>query len=363
MKNTFITEPKLPPLEDFNKVLKKIWSNKVLSNNGPYHIEFEQKLCSYLGVKYISLFNNATIALIVAQKILGFKNEIITTPFSFIATAHSIKWNNYKPVFADVDSNSGNLDPKSVEKLISNKTSGILAVHNYGFPGDILTLEKMSKQFNLPLLYDSAPAFGVKIDNKSILNYGDLSILSFHATKVFTTFEGGAIISKTLEMKEKIDQIKNFSIKNAYEVSDVGINGKMNELQAAMGILQLKLIDDNIKKRKIIYNLYETELNSISNIRFIKYDNSLKYNFAYCAIFFNNMKNRNMIDNLLRKNKIFCRRYWYPLITKHNSYKNCKKDDLINAEKLSKTVLCLPIYPDLKLSKVYKIIKLIKSKL
>ena len=225
MKKIFITQPALPPLDEYQELLKNIWSKKILTNNGPYHQEFEKKLCSFLGVKYISLFNNATIALIVAQKVLNFKNEIITTPFTFIATSHSIIWNNLSPVFADTDLEYGNLDINSVERLISKNTGGILAVHNYGLPGQVKELQSLSEKNNIPLIYDAAPAFGVEYNNDSILNYGDLSILSFHATKVFTTFEGGAVICKTKKIKDKIDLMRNFSILNECEVSSIGLNG------------------------------------------------------------------------------------------------------------------------------------------
>jgi len=248
-KKIFVTKPFLPPLDEYVKYLEKIWSSKQLTNNGPFHQKFEKELANYLGVRYVSLINNATTGLLVAIKALELKGEIITTPYSFVATAHSIKWNGLEPVFVDIDTITCNLNPDLIEGAITEKTSAILPVHVYGIPCEAEKIQKIADKHNLKVIYDAAHAFGVKRNGKSILNEGDLSILSFHATKVFNTFEGGAIISHTPEMKKKIDDLKNFGFQDQITVEGVGINGKMNEVQSAMGLLQLKYIDSVIEKR------------------------------------------------------------------------------------------------------------------
>ncbi len=356
----YITRPFLPPLEEYTDLLKQIWSSKNLTNNGPFNQKFEKALAKYLKVKYVSIVNNATTGLIIAQRSLGFKGEIITTPYSFIATTHSIYWNYFKPVFADTDSLMGNLNPAKVEKAISAKTGGILAVHNYGIPGDIKGMKSVAKTYKIPIIYDAAPALGVKVNGESILNHGDLSILSFHATKIFTTFEGGAIISKTIEMKNKIDKLINFSIKNEEEIYGLGINGKINEANAAMGLLQLKYIHQNIIKRKKIFQLYSNHLKDSTNIRILKIPKHIEYNYAYFPIFFNDgLKTREKIYNKLIEQNIFCRKYWYPIITSHDIYKNYHKKDLVESKRLSNSVLCLPIYPGLSTQNINRIIDIL----
>lgn len=358
----FTTRPYLPPLEEFTEIFSKAWNRHWLTNDGVLHKEFEQKLCKYLNVGYISLFNNATIALLIAQRVQEFSGDIITTPFSFIATAHSIKWNGYNPVFADTDSKTGNLSPENVEKAITDKTGGILAVHNYGIPGDIEGMQAVSDKYSLPLIYDAAPAMGVKYKGESILKYGDLAVLSFHATKVFTTIEGGAIISRSAEIKKRIDRLKNFAILNEETVAGLGINGKMNEAEAAMGICQLKYISQMISKRKEIFNIYSEEIRKFSSIRIMEIPENVDYNYSYFPIFFKNgFDEREYIYKKMKENNIFCRKYWYPLITKHNIYKSSIAINLTNATKISESVLCLPIYPDLDHLDVKRIIKIIRG--
>ena len=289
MKNTiYVTQPFLPPIDEYIEILSRAWNNKWLTNDGELHLEFEAKLCEYLNVEYISLFNNATIALLIAQKAIDFKGEIITTPYSFIATTHSIKWNGLEPIFVDTDNQAGNLDPDKVEKAITEETGGILAVHNYGIPGDVEGMKRVAEKYSLPLIYDAAPCLGVNYKGKTIVENGDLSVLSFHATKVFTTFEGGAVISKTKEMKGKIDQLKNFAIINEEIVNGLGINGKMNEAEAAMGILQLKYLNKNINKRKRVFYKYKKHLDNVKNIRTLNIPENVNYNYSYFPIFFNN---------------------------------------------------------------------------
>jgi len=358
----YVTQPFLPPLEEYTDLLKQIWGSKQLTNNGPFNQKFEKALAEYLNVEYVSVVNNATMGLIIAQRAIGFTGEIITTPFSFIATAHSIKWNGLEPVFVDTDDYAGNLKPKKVEDAITEKTGGILAVHNYGIPGDVDGLQNVADKYNLPLIYDAAPAMGVKYRGKSIFDYGDLAVMSFHGTKVFTTFEGGAIVSRSKEMKEKIDQIKNFSIMNQYEIAGQGTNGKMNEVQAAMGVLQLKYLDHLIEKRKVIYDYYFDQINNIKGINMKKIPINISYNYAYAPVYFTGGQVfRDEMFVKLREEGVFCRKYWYPLITEHNIYNNSFFGELTNARKLSESVLCLPIYPDLDAEDVKAVIKIIQK--
>ena len=349
-------------MEEFSKSLDKIWETRQLTNFGHFHNKFEQKIMRCLDNKNVSLVNNATNGLIIAQKALGFKNEIITTPFTFIATAHSIKWNNFSPIFVDTDSKIGNLDPNRVEEAINKKTGGILAVHNYGIPGDVKGLKEIADKYNIPLIYDAAPSFGSRLKGRTILEYGDISIVSFHATKVLTTMEGGAIISKTRQLKNKIDKMRNFSIVNEETIEDIGTNAKMNEIESAMGLIQLKYLNRNIKARKKVFDEYYKHLKNIEKIRLIKLNNNLEYNYAYLPIFFRNgFKDREEKYKLLANNGIYCRKYWYPLITHHPIYSNSKKYNLSNATNLSRSVLSLPIYPGLQKRVIRKITNLISQ--
>ena len=365
MKNKiYITSPSLPPIDEYTKILSKAWDSKWLTNDGELHNEFEEKLCNYLGVKYISLFNNATIALLIAQKAMDFKGEIITTPYSFIGTAHSIKWNGLDPVFVDTDSKAGNLLPDKVEEAITDKTGGILAVHNYGIPGNVEGMKKIAEKYSLPLIYDAAPAMGVKYKGKTIFNFGDLSVVSFHATKIFTTFEGGAIILRSAEMKENIDHLKNFAILGPEVVSGLGINGKMNEAEAAMGLLQMRYIKRNIEKREKIYNLYVNAFKGMGSVRYLSIPSHVNYNYAYFPLFFEaGISKRNQVHKKLYDQNIICRKYWYPLISRHKIYNNEKRYVLPNALKLSESVLCIPIYPDLEEKDINRIIDVIINSL
>jgi len=358
----YITKPFLPPLEEYTELLEEIWESKQLTNKGPFHEKFEIALKDYLKVKYVSLVNNATTGLIIALKTLGIKGDVITTPFSFIATAHSIKWNGLNPIFIDIDDNSGNLQTIKVEEAITEKTGAILAVHNFGIPGDITGLEKISKKYDIPIIYDSAPCMGVFYKGKSLASFGDMSVLSFHATKVFTTFEGGAIISSALNKKKWIDGIRNFSIESSELVSGIGINGKMNEMQSSLGILQLAYITSVIAERKKIFQKYYVQLVELEQIRLVKLPEDLVYNYAYCPIFFNNgITIRDKVYNKLIEKNYFPRKYWYPLIVNQNIYSNEKSFDLTNAEKLSSSVLCLPLYMGLNEENIEEIIKIINQ--
>ena len=362
MKKIFVTEPFLPDLDEYIPYLKEIWENKQLTNNGPLHNKLEDKLAKFLGVKYISLFNNATNALLIALKVLNLKGEIITTPFSFVATSHVIEWNKLKPVFVDIEPNYCNIDYRKIEDAITSKTSAIMPVHVYGNPCDDKNISKIAQKYNLKTIYDAAHAFDVKYKNNSILNYGDLSVLSFHATKVFNTFEGGAIVSQSKDMKIKIDQHKNFGFTGETSINGIGINGKMNELQAAMGLVQLNHIKSNINKRREIFNLYFEGISKLNGIKFLDSYPDLEYNYAYMPIFIDEQKfgkSRDQVYNELKKINIYCRRYFYPLISSFNEYKNIKSfpKHLPCSHKISKQVLCLPIYSNLEQKYIDSIIK------
>jgi dTDP-4-amino-4,6-dideoxygalactose transaminase len=264
---TFVTQPSLPPLEEFIPYLEQIWENKVLTNCGPFHQQLEEALCRYLGVKHIALLTNGTIALVTALQSLRVTGEVITTPYSFVATSHSLLWNGIKPVFVDIEPNTLNIDPQKIEAAITPQTTAILAVHCYGHPCDVDAIQEIADTYNLKVIYDAAHAFGVKCHCGSVLNHGDLSVLSFHATKVFNTFEGGAIICPDAETKARIDQLKNFGHAGEIDVVAPGINGKLSEFNAALGLLQLEYIDEAIAKRKAIDETYRRRLSEVTGIQ------------------------------------------------------------------------------------------------
>lgn len=279
----YVTQPSMPPLDEFHEYLENIWKSKILTNGGDYHKKLEEEICSYLGVDNISLFNNGTVALVTALQAARISGEVITTPFSFVATSHSILWNGAKPVFVDIDPVTLNLDPEKIEAAITQRTTAILPVHCYGIPCDMLRIEEIAQRYNLKVIYDAAHAFGVEKDGSTILNYGDMSVLSFHATKVFNTFEGGAVITKNRKEKERIDNLKNFGIVDEFNVTLPGINGKMSEINAAFGLLQLKYLDENIKKRSFIDMRYRHGFRNIPGIRSVE-RTVTKDNYAYFPI-------------------------------------------------------------------------------
>ena len=360
-KTINVTQPFLPPLEEYNDLLKKVWGNKWLSNGGEFHQQFERELAEYLGVKYISLFANGTLALMTALQALKVTGEVITTPYTFVATANSIAWNGLKPVFADIDPRTGNLCPSKIESLITESTIAIMPVHVYGTPCDVSEIQNIADTYGLKIIYDACHAFGVKVDNHSILNHGDLSVLSFHATKVFNTFEGGAIVSHTPEMKKKINDLINFGFQNETTVKGLGINGKMNEVQSAMGLLQLKYIGQAIEKRKQITEQYRKRLNKIKGLFFLDGLENTNHNYAYFPIFINEDQYGISRDELYNKLKLFnihCRRYFYPLISQYDEYKDINQN-YENGMKISHGVLCLPIYPNLSNGDFERIIKIL----
>ncbi len=364
MNKTFVTQPSLPPLEEFIPYLEKIWANKILTNNGEFHQLFEKKLAEYLGVKYVSLFTNGTLALITAIQTLRVQGEVITTPFSFVATAHSLHWNNIKPVFCDIKKEDGNIDEELIESLITPNTTAIVPVHVYGQPCNYDAIEKIAKTYGLKVIYDAAHAFNVKKNGESILNKGDLSIISFHATKIFNTFEGGAIISHDFDTKQRIDYLKNFGFKDETSVITHGINAKMNEFQASLGLLQLKYVDSYILKSKFVYEFYMAKLKSIKGLSFFEVDPSVTYNYSYFPILIDDsyFKSRDEIFTILRENDIFVRRYFYPLITDFQPYQNSLgSKSLPIALSIASKVICLPIYPELETEQQQKIIHILSN--
>src|SRR5690554_963379 len=362
-----VTQPLLPPLEEFTPYLKKIWESKWLTNNGQFHQQLEQALCEYLGVKHICLFSNGTLALITALQALRITGEVITTPFSFVATTHALWWNNIKPVFADIEPHTYNLDPEKVEVAITPNTTAIMPVHVYGNPCKLEALQQIADTYNLKLIYDAAHAFGVEVNGQSVLNFGDLSVLSFHATKVFNTFEGGAIVCHDEKMKRHIDDLKNFGFRGETTVIAPGINAKMNELQAAFGLLQLKYIDEAREKRKQIAETYREELAGIKGIHCLNDLPDTKHAYSYFPILVEEQEfgmSRDELYEKLKENNIFSRRYFYPLISNFPTYRglsSANKDNLPIANDIAEKVLCLPIYKNLAINDNEQISILIKG--
>jgi len=360
-KNIYVTEPFLPPLEEFQGYLKDIWQSKWLTNNGKYHQLLEKALCDYLGVKHISLFSNGTLALVTALQVLRITGEVITTPYSFVATTHALWWNNIKPVFVDIEPGSFNLDPKKIEAAITPKTTAVLPVHVYGNPCNVKAIQEIADTYGLKLIYDAAHAFGVKLNGTSVANFGDLSVLSFHATKIFNTFEGGAIVCHDEKIKKRIDYLKNFGFAGETTVVEPGINAKMNEFQAALGLLQLKHIDQSIEKNKQIALIYRKHLGDVNGIKIFHDIKNVQHNYSYFPLLIDKEKygkSRDDIYDALKKSNIYTRRYFYPLISQFPAYRGLEsaKDGLMPvAEKTTQEVLCLPIYPDLDKETVRKI--------
>lgn len=362
----YVTQPQLPPLEEFLPYLKKIWESRVLTNGGPFHQELEAALAEYLGVSHISLFANATIALVTALQSLRISGEVITTPYSFVATAHSLRWNGITPVFVDVDPRTLNLDPAKVEAAITPQTTAILPVHCYGTPCDVREIQRIADDYNLKVIYDAAHAFGVKSleDGSSLLSHGDLSVLSFHATKVYNTFEGGGIVCPDAKSKQRIDHLKNFGFVNETTVVATGINGKMSEFNAALGLLQLKHHDKAIQARSDIEALYRAQLAEVDGIEFVPPAENYTRNHSYLPILVGDAYplSRDELYEKLRAHNVYARRYFYPLISEFPMYRGLSSalpGRLPVAHAAAKRVLCLPIYPSLGIAQVEKITKLV----
>ena len=350
MKRFLVTKPFLPPLEEVVTLMETIWEKSWVTNQGYFHQMLEEELSEYLNIDHISLFSSGTTALLIAIKACNLEGEIITTPYSFVATSHSISWNGIKPVFADIDTDTLNISVQSIENLITEKTSAILPVHCYGNPCDAEGIDSIAKEYGLKVIYDGAHAFGVNCHCGSIFSHGDYSITSFHATKVFNTFEGGAIFSKTIEDKKHVNSLRNFGYKTEEKIENVGINGKMSEFNAALGIVQLRYIDKVLEERKNIYQQYSKNLKAQKSIRLINFEHSERHNYSYMPILITNesKSSRNEIYLKLKEKGIFARRYFYPLISDLGVYSiYSSSDKLPNSRHASDAIICLPIYPGL----------------
>jgi dTDP-4-amino-4,6-dideoxygalactose transaminase len=351
-KPIYVTEPYLPPLEEFIPYLQKIWETKRLTNGGPFHQQLEQALCEFLGVEHIALFANGTLALVTALQALRITGEVITTPYSFVATAHSLLWNGIRPVFADIDPETLNLDPGRIEAAITPQTTAIMPVHCYGRPCAVDAIQRIADNYNLRVIYDAAHAFGVRFKSGSLLTHGDLSVLSFHATKVFTTFEGGAIVCPDTKTKQRIDHLKNFGFVNEVTVVAPGINGKMSEVNAALGLLQLKYFDRTIARRKELDARYRALLKGVRNIRCLAEVEDCAANHAYFPILVGSdyPVSRDELYRALKNRDIHTRRYFYPLISDFPMYRglsSAHRDNLPVANRIAEQVLCLPMSPGL----------------
>ena len=361
-----VTSPLLPDLKEFEKYLEDIWNRKWLTNNGHYHQELEKSLAEYLGVKYISLFTNGTLPLITALQALRITGEVITTPYSFVATTHSLWWNGIKPVFVDIDEKTGNIDPDKIEAAITPRTTAIMPVHVYGTPCDTKRIKEIADKYGLKVIYDAAHAFGVKVNGKSILEEGDISTLSFHATKVYNTIEGGALICHDEATKKRIDYLKNFGFADEVTVVAPGINSKMDEIRSAYGLLNLKQVDSAIEKRKHIAILYKESLKVVKGVRFLEDIEGVRHNYSYFPIFIDENvygTSRDELYTKLKEYNILGRRYFYPLISNFSTYRGLESasiDNLPVANKLADSVICLPMYADLSDEDVDRIIEVVK---
>lgn len=362
----YVTSPFLPPLEEFLPYLEEIWKSRSLTNNGRMHQEFEAELARYLGVKHLSLINNGTIALLVALKALRITGEVITTPYTFVATAHSLLWNDIDPVFVDIDPHTLNLDPSKIESAITPRTTAIMPVHCYGQPCDTQSIQRIADRYNLKVIYDAAHAFGVEDDDGTILRHGDMSVVSFHATKVFTTFEGGVIICRDENDKKRIDYLKNFGFADEVTVVSHGINGKMSEFNAALGLVQLKYFSSAMEKREAIAKRYRQGLKGIPGLEVVSRDVARVDNCAYFAILIKPGFGcrRDDLYAALKEKNIYARRYFYPLVSSFPMYRglrSAREDNVLEASRISSQILCLPIYAELNDSDVDRVVDVIRE--
>ena len=360
-----VTSPLLPDLDEFHELLKEIWDSKWITNNGQFHQQLEKALCEYLGVEYLSLFTNGTLPLITALQALHITGEVITTPYSFVATTHALWWNGIKPVFVDIDPTNCGIDPNKIEAAITSRTTAIMPVHCYGKPCDTERIQAVADKYGLKVIYDSAHAFGVEVNGESILKQGDMSTLSFHATKVYNTAEGGALIVKDAETKKRVDYLKNFGFAGETEVVAPGINSKMDEIRAALGLLNLKQVDEAIEKRHQVAIRYREALWNVKGIRFFDDMVGVKHNYSYFPIFVDAEEYGMTRDELyfkMREQNIWGRRYFYPLISAFSTYKgllSAAPENLPVATRIANEVICLPMHHGLSEEDVERVIKLI----
>lgn len=363
MNQITVTSPLLPSLEEFNEMLRQIWDSRWITNNGQFHRQLEHELAEYLKVPYISLFTNGTLPLITALQALRITGEVITTPYSFVATTHSLWWNGIKPVFVDVDPSNCGLDPNRIEAAITPKTTAIMPVHCYGKPCDTKAIQEIADKYGLKVIYDAAHAFGVEVDGESVLNAGDMSTLSFHATKVYNTIEGGALVMHDEQTKKRIDYLKNFGFADETTVVAPGINSKMDEIRAAYGILNLRQVDGAIAARRRIANRYREALRSVEGISFFYDTPGVRHNYSYFPIFVDAEKFGRTRDELYFKMKeanVLGRRYFYPLISEFSTYRglpSASRENLPNACRLAETVLCLPMHHNLTADEIERVLE------
>lgn len=360
-----VTSPLLPDLEEFQLMLRTIWDSKWITNNGSFHKRLEAALCEYLKVPYVSLFTNGTLPLLTALQALHIVGEVITTPYSFVATTHSIWWNNCKPVFVDIDPSTGNIDPEKIEAAITPKTSAIMPVHVYGQPCETKRIQEIADKYGLKVIYDAAHAFGVEVNGESILNAGDLSTLSFHATKVFNTIEGGAMVMHDAEMKKRIDYLKNFGFAGETEVVGPGINSKMDEVRAAYGLLNLKQVDTAIEARHHVAIRYREALRDVPGITDFEDMPGVRHNYSYFPIFVDAEKYGMTRDDLyfkMKENGVLGRRYFYPLISSFSTYRglaSAAPENLPQAHKMADSVICLPMHHGLSETDLERILDIV----
>ncbi len=366
-KPIYVTSPLLPSLEDFTFLLKEIWESKMLTNNGNFHQKLEEELAKYLKVPYLSLFTNGTLPLITALQAMRITGEVITTPFSFVATTHSLWWNGIKPVFVDIEPETCNLDPSKIEATITPRTTAIMPVHVYGKPCKTKEIQEIANKYGLKVIYDAAHAFGVEINGESILNFGDMATLSFHATKVYNTLEGGALVVHDEQTKKRIDYLKNFGFASETEVVAPGINSKVDEVRAAYGLLNLKQVDHAINSRRKVAIRYRDELQGVKGITFFNDIPGVRHNYSYFPIFINAEEYGMTRDELyfkMKEHNVFGRRYFYPLISTFSTYRgldSANPDNLPIATQMSNNVICLPMHHALSENEVEYILQIIKK--
>ena len=366
-KPIYVTSPLLPSLEDFTFLLKEIWESKMLTNNGNFHQKLEEELAKYLKVPYLSLFTNGTLPLITALQAMRITGEVITTPFSFVATTHSLWWNGIKPVFVDIESETCNLDPSKIEAAITPRTTAIMPVHVYGKPCKTKEIQEIANKYGLKVIYDAAHAFGVEINGESILNFGDMATLSFHATKVYNTLEGGALVVHDEQTKKRLDYLNNFGFASETEVVAPGINSKVDEVRAAYGLLNLKQVDHAINSRRKVAIRYRDELQGVKGITFFNDIPGVRHNYSYFPIFINAEEYGMTRDELyfkMKEHNVFGRRYFYPLISTFSTYRgldSANPDNLPIATQMSNNVICLPMHHALSENEVEYILQIIKK--
>ena len=362
-----VTSPLLPDLDEFHGMLKEIWKSKWITNNGNFHKQLEKELAEYLKVPYLSLFTNGTLPLITALQALHITGEVITTPYSFVATTHALWWNGIKPVFVDIDLATGNMDPEKIEAAITPRTTAIMPVHVYGKPCNTEAIQEIADKYGLKIIYDAAHAFGVEVNGESLLNAGDMSTLSFHATKVYNTIEGGALVMHDEKMKKRIDYLKNFGFADEVTVVGPGINSKMDEIRAAYGLLNLHQVDAAIEARHRVALKYREELRNVEGISFFDDMAGVKHNYSYFPIFVEAEKygmTRDELYSKMKEQNVLGRRYFYPLISTFSTYRgldSASPSNLPNAHKMANSVICLPMYHNLKESEIERVINIIRK--